>query len=90
MVISASQGNVRLQVWLWKLIADPDIARSRMLNNFLELTDAARMVTKCAAIASRGDVHATQLHVEIANHIAAAGKTLRPSWKTSHLNSNAW
>jgi hypothetical protein len=40
-------------VWLWKLIADPDIARSRMLNNFLELTDAARMVTKCASIADR-------------------------------------
>jgi len=37
------------QVWLWKLIADPDIARSRMLNNFLELTDAARMVTKCVS-----------------------------------------
>ena len=42
-----------LQVWLWKLIADPDIARSRMLNNFLELTDAARMVTKCVPIGSR-------------------------------------
>ena len=36
-------------MWLWKLIADPDIARSRMLNNFLELTDAARMVTKCVS-----------------------------------------
>ena len=39
-------------MWLWKLIADPDIARSRMLNNFLELTDAARMVTKCAYAAA--------------------------------------
>ena len=36
-------------MWLWKLIADPYIARSRMLNNFLELTDAARMVTKCVS-----------------------------------------
>ncbi|KAK9812986.1 hypothetical protein WJX72_006830 [[Myrmecia] bisecta] len=35
-----------LEQWLWKLIGDPDIARSRMLNNFLELSDAARLVQK--------------------------------------------
>lgn len=35
-----------LEMWLWKLVADPEVARSRMLNNFLELSDAARMVTK--------------------------------------------
>lgn len=35
-----------LEEWLWKLIADPRVARSRMLNNFLELTDAARSISK--------------------------------------------
>ena len=39
-----------LEVWLWKLIADPDIARSRVRNHWLELTDGARMVTKCAPL----------------------------------------
>ncbi len=32
-----------LEAWLWKLIAEPRTARSRVLNQFLELTDAARM-----------------------------------------------
>ncbi|KAK9825314.1 hypothetical protein WJX74_008521 [Apatococcus lobatus] len=35
-----------LEGWLWKLIGDPEVARSRMLNNFLELSDAARLVQK--------------------------------------------
>lgn len=37
-----------LEAWLWKLIADPRAARSRSLNNFLELSDVARVVTRCA------------------------------------------
>ena len=37
-----------LEAWLWKLIADPRAARSRSLNKFLELSDVARVVTKCA------------------------------------------
>ena len=32
-----------LEAWLWRLIADPRVARCRVLNQFLELTDAARM-----------------------------------------------
>lgn len=32
-----------LEAWLWKLIGDPRTARSRVLNQFLELSDAARM-----------------------------------------------
>ena len=35
-----------LESWLWKLIADGEIARSRVLNNFLELSDAARLVQR--------------------------------------------
>ena len=35
-----------LEGWLWQLIADPGIARSRPLNQFLELSDAARMITR--------------------------------------------
>ena len=35
-----------LEGWLWKLIGDPEVARSRMLNNFLELSDAARLVQR--------------------------------------------
>ena len=35
-----------LQAWLWKLIADGEIARSRMLNNFLELSEAAKLVQR--------------------------------------------
>lgn len=38
-----------LEAWLWKLIADPRAARSRSLNNFLELSDVARVVTRRAA-----------------------------------------
>ena len=37
-----------LEAWLWKLIADPGTARSRSLNNFLELSDVARLVTRCS------------------------------------------
>ena len=37
-----------LESWLWKLIADPRAARSRSLNNFLELSDVARVVTRRA------------------------------------------
>ena len=37
-----------LEGWLWKLIGDPEVARSRMLNNFLELSDAARLVQRSA------------------------------------------
>jgi PX domain len=32
-----------LEAWLWRLIGDPRTARSRVLNQFLELSDAARM-----------------------------------------------
>ncbi|KAK9812098.1 hypothetical protein WJX73_006250 [Symbiochloris irregularis] len=35
-----------LQEWLYALIRDPAIAHSRMLNNFLELADAARFVQR--------------------------------------------
>ena len=35
-----------LEAWLWKLIADGEIARSRMLNNFLELSEAAKLVQR--------------------------------------------
>ncbi|KAL3148118.1 hypothetical protein ABBQ38_014399 [Trebouxia sp. C0009 RCD-2024] len=35
-----------LESWLWKLIGDGEIARSRVLNNFLELSDAARLVQR--------------------------------------------
>ena len=35
-----------LESWLWKLIGDGHIARSRVLNNFLELSDAARLVQR--------------------------------------------
>jgi PX domain len=38
-----------LEVWLWKLIADPEVARSRPLNTFLELSEAARTVPQCVA-----------------------------------------
>ena len=38
-----------LQEWLYALIRDPVIAHARMLNNFLELADAARFVQRCAA-----------------------------------------
>ncbi len=37
-----------LEAWLWKLIGDPEVARSSMLNNFLELSDAARLVQRSA------------------------------------------
>ncbi|KAL0033611.1 hypothetical protein WJX79_007693 [Trebouxia sp. C0005] len=37
-----------LESWLWKLIGDGEIARSRVLNNFLELSDAARLVQRVA------------------------------------------
>lgn len=36
-----------LEAWLWRLIAEPRISRSRALNQFLELSDAARMVARC-------------------------------------------
>ena len=35
-----------LEAWLWKLIGDGEIARSRVLNNFLELSEAARLVQR--------------------------------------------
>eukprot|EP00891_Asterochloris_glomerata_P007143 jgi/Astpho2/7143/fgenesh1_pg.00113_%23_1_t len=35
-----------LEAWLWKLIADGEVARSRMLNNFLELSEAAKLVQR--------------------------------------------
>ena len=38
-----------LESWLWKLIGDGEIARSRVLNNFLELSDAARLVQRWVA-----------------------------------------
>lgn len=37
-----------LQQWLWRLISDPDLARSTALNDFLELGDAARIVQRSA------------------------------------------
>ncbi|KAL3140845.1 hypothetical protein ABBQ32_005383 [Trebouxia sp. C0010 RCD-2024] len=44
-----------LESWLWKLIGDGEIARSRVLNNFLELSDAARLVQRVppSAVPSR-------------------------------------
>ena len=36
-----------LEQWLWRLVADPELARSRPLNGFLELQDAARLVQRC-------------------------------------------
>lgn len=38
--------SLLLQEWLYALIRDPAIAHSRMLNNFLELADAARFVQR--------------------------------------------
>lgn len=35
-----------LESWLWKLIGDGEIARSQVLNKFLELSDAARLVQR--------------------------------------------
>jgi hypothetical protein len=35
-----------LQQWMWKLVNDPKIAKSKSLNEFLELADAARIVTR--------------------------------------------
>ena len=35
-----------LEQWLWRLVADPELARSRPLNGFLELSDAARLVQR--------------------------------------------
>lgn len=35
-----------LEQWLWRLVADPELARSRPLNGFLELQDAARLVQR--------------------------------------------
>jgi len=35
-----------LQQWMWKLVSDPGIAKSKALNEFLELADAARIVTR--------------------------------------------
>ncbi len=35
-----------LETWLWQLIAEPRIAKSRVLNQFLELTDATRMASR--------------------------------------------
>lgn len=32
-----------LEQWLWRLVSDPDIARSRVLNRFLELSVAAKV-----------------------------------------------
>lgn len=36
-----------LEQWLWRLVADPELARARPLNAFLELSDAARLVQRC-------------------------------------------
>ena len=35
-----------LQQWLWRLISDPDVAKAKNLNDFLELSDAARLVQR--------------------------------------------
>lgn len=41
-----------LEQWLWKLVSDPAIARSRTLNKFLELSVAAKLVERAAAAAA--------------------------------------
>ncbi|KAK9834256.1 hypothetical protein WJX81_000497 [Elliptochloris bilobata] len=41
-----------LEQWLWRLVADPELARSRPLNGFLELSDAARLVQRAASSAA--------------------------------------
>ena len=35
-----------LQQWLWKLVNDPVIAQSQALNGFLELSEAAKLVSR--------------------------------------------
>jgi hypothetical protein len=35
-----------LEQWLWRLINNPDVARSKMLNAFLELSEAARLIQR--------------------------------------------
>lgn len=41
-----------LEQWLWKLVSDPGVARSRTLNKFLELSVAAKLVERAAAAAA--------------------------------------
>lgn len=71
-----------LEQWLWKLVSDPAIARSRTLNKFLELSVAAKLVERAAAaaaatIAEEGDVPASMPPLvrpptpDGANHTAA-------------------
>ena len=59
-----------LQQWLWRLIGDPDVARSKMLNDFLELSDAARLVQRCAVLVAPGFLSHT--HSMPHQHIFAA------------------
>ena len=47
-----------LEEWLWKLLGDQDISRSRAMGGFLELAPAARC---CAAAALRWDVDEREL-----------------------------
>ena len=46
MQLSEAGAHLPMQEWLYALIRDPAIAHSRMLNNFLELADAARFVQR--------------------------------------------
>ena len=41
-----------LEQWLWKLVSDPAVARSRTLNKFLELSVAAKLVERASAAAA--------------------------------------
>lgn len=36
-----------LEQWLWRLVDDPHVARSKMLHTFLELSEAARLIHRC-------------------------------------------
>lgn len=35
-----------LQLWLWRLVNDPTIAKATALSDFLELSDAARLIQR--------------------------------------------
>lgn len=38
-----------LEQWLWRLVDDPHVARSKMLHSFLELSEAARLIHRCTS-----------------------------------------
>ncbi len=70
-----------LEQWLWRLVADPELARARPLNAFLELSDAARLVQRCGPRGScRGGARrrsATQRTRVPADHLGSVLRSVR-------------